>query len=69
MTLQYQLQGSDLQMVEVSLAPGQGMKAEAGSMVFMQDGINMKTTTGGGVLSGLKRMIGGAGFFSDRVLQ
>lgn len=59
----YEIIGSDLQMVELSLGPRQAMTAEAGSMVFMDEAITMKTNTGGGLLSGVKRFIGGAGFF------
>lgn len=59
----YSIEGSDLQMVEVTLKPQQGLCAEAGSMIYMENGISMSTGTGGGLLSGFKRMLGGAGFF------
>ncbi len=59
----YNIQGSDLQMLEVSLNPGQGLCAEAGSMVYMENEITMNTGTAGGLFAGFKRMLGGGGFF------
>lgn len=61
--MKYQIIGSDLQVVEVALSPGEGMLAEAGAMVYMHTDIQMNTTSGGGLLSGLKRKISGGGFF------
>ncbi len=59
----YELVGDDFQAIVFTLDPGQGVRAEPGSMMWMEDGIEMDTSTGGGVLSGLKRMIGGERFF------
>ena len=61
--LNYEIIGSDLQLVEIRLRPGEVVKAETGSMVFMERGIVMSTSSGGGFLSGFKRMMSGAGFF------
>ncbi len=61
--LQYELIGNDLQIVEVALTPGQGVVAEVGAMVYMESEIKMSTSTGGGIFSGLRRMIGQGGFF------
>lgn len=59
----YNIQGADLQMLEIALQPGQSISAEAGAMVYMGNGIGMSTTTGGGLFSGFKRMLGGGGLF------
>lgn len=59
----YTIEGSDLQMVDIALKPGQGVSAEAGAMVYMDSDIEMSTTTGGGLFSGFKRMLGGGGLF------
>ena len=59
----YKIFGDDMQLVEVELDPGEGIRAEAGAMMYMEDGIQMQTSTGGGVFRGFKRMITGESFF------
>ena len=50
-------------MLTVDLDPGESIKGEPGAMV-LQHGVEMKTGTGGGgLLGGLKRMVGGESFF------
>lgn len=61
--IDFKIYGDDIQVVEVELDPGEGVRAEAGAMLYMEDGIEMQTTTGGGIMSGLKRMITGESFF------
>jgi uncharacterized protein (TIGR00266 family) len=70
--LDYELIGDDLQAVIVTLDPGETVIAEAGAMMFMEQGIEMNTTLdpnkqGGGVLgklfSGAKRVLSGDTFF------
>lgn len=61
--IDYKIMGDDLQMVEVELDPGEGVRAEAGTMTYMEAGIDMQTSTGGGVLKGLKRAVTGESFF------
>ncbi len=45
--LDYQIHGDDMQFVIVELDPGETVIAEAGAMMFMTDGIDMKTRMGG----------------------
>jgi len=52
-----------MQLVEVELDPGEGVRAEAGTMLYMSDGIEMQTDTGGGMFKGFKRMVSGESFF------
>lgn len=59
----YAIHGDDMQLVEIELDPGEGVQAETGAMCFMEEGIQMETSTGGGILKGLKRAITGSGFF------
>jgi len=59
----YQIFGDDLQLVEVELDPGEGVRGEAGTMTYMENGIDMATGTGGGLLKGLKRAVTGESFF------
>ncbi len=61
--IDYQIFGDDLQLVEVELDPGEGVRAEAGTMTYMENGIEMQTGTGGGLFSGFKRMVTGESFF------
>jgi uncharacterized protein (TIGR00266 family) len=70
--IDYRLIGDDLQAVVVTLDPGEAVIAEAGGMMYMQDGIRMATTldaTGQGsglfgkLMSAGKRMITGESFF------
>jgi uncharacterized protein (TIGR00266 family) len=61
--IDFKIYGNDMQIVEVELDPGEGVRAEAGAMIYMSDGIEMQTGTGGGIFSGFKRMITGEGFF------
>ncbi len=61
--IDYQIHGDDLQLVEVELDPGEGVRAEAGTMTYMEQGIEMQTDTGGGVFKGFKRMLTGESFF------
>jgi len=53
--IEFRIFGDDLQLVEVTLDPNEGIRAEAGTMTYMEDGIQMQTSTGGGILRGLKR--------------
>jgi len=61
--IKYRIFGDDLQLVEIELDPGEGVRAEAGTMTYMEDGIEMQTGMGGGVLGGLKRAVTGESFF------
>jgi len=61
--IDYKIFGDDLQMVEIELDPGEGVRAEAGTMTYMDSGIEMQTGTGGGLLKGLKRAVTGESFF------
>lgn len=61
--IDYRIFGGDMQTVEVELDPKEGVRAEAGAMLYMEDGIEMQTNTGGGLFSGLKRMVTGESFF------
>lgn len=61
--IDYKLYGSDLQMVEIELDPGEGVRAEAGAMIYMGPGIEMQTGGSGGLFGGFKRMLSGESFF------
>jgi uncharacterized protein (TIGR00266 family) len=44
----YEIYGSEMQFVEIELDPGESVVAEAGGMMYMGDGIEMKTIFGDG---------------------
>ncbi|NIM20082.1 MAG: TIGR00266 family protein, partial [Candidatus Latescibacteria bacterium] len=67
--IDYQIYGDDLQLVEVELDPGEAVRAEVGTMTYMEDGIEMQTSTGGGIFKGLKRIITGESFFITAFLN
>jgi uncharacterized protein (TIGR00266 family) len=70
--IDYRVIGDDLQAVIITLDPGEMVQAEAGAMMYMQDGIVMNTTLdpnaqGGGLMGklfqGAKRALSGDTFF------
>jgi uncharacterized protein (TIGR00266 family) len=67
--IDYQIFGDDLQLVEIELDPDEGVRAEAGTMTYMEDGIQMQTGTGGGIFKGLQRAITGESFFITTFLN
>jgi uncharacterized protein (TIGR00266 family) len=67
--IDYKIIGDDMQIVEIELDPGEGVRAEVGTMMYMTDGIEMNTGTGGGIFSGFKRMLTGDGFFITTFLH
>ena len=70
--IDYTLIGDDLQAVIITLDPGEAVVAEAGAMMYMEEGITMATTLdpnarGGGLFDKLigagKRVLSGDSFF------
>jgi len=61
--IDYEIFGDDLQLVEIELDPGESIRAEAGTMTYMETDIEMQTSMGGGMLKGLKRAMTGESFF------
>ncbi|MFN3611525.1 TIGR00266 family protein [Tepidimonas sp.] len=72
--IDYRLHGDDMQLVELELDPGEAAIGEAGSLMYMEDGIQMETVFGdgsaaqGGLLGKLlgagKRLITGESLFT-----
>jgi len=56
----YQIHGSDLQYVELTLPAGQKAVGEPGSMMFMDEGVEMETALGDGADEGFFARLGGA---------
>jgi uncharacterized protein (TIGR00266 family) len=51
----HEIIGDDMQAVVVTLAPGDEIRAEAGAMTFMTEGVEMDARMQGGLMAGLKR--------------
>ena len=67
--VEYTIYGDDLQMVEIQLDPTEGIRAEAGTMIYMENGIEMQTGTGGGLFKGVQRIFTGESFFITTFLN
>jgi uncharacterized protein (TIGR00266 family) len=61
--IDYEIRGDDMQAVAVTLDPGEAVHAEAGALLYIEDGITMDTSTQGGVWKGIKRAFVGESFF------
>jgi uncharacterized protein (TIGR00266 family) len=73
--IDYKIYGDDMQFVEVELDPAEAVVAEAGGMMYMEDGIQMQTifgdgsaqSSGGGLMGALlgagKRLLTGESLF------
>ncbi|MGQ9804698.1 MAG: TIGR00266 family protein [Chlorobiales bacterium] len=67
--IDYQIFGNEMQIVEIELDPNEAVRAEVGMMMYMEEGIEMQTSTGGGLFTGLKRMLTGDSFFITSFLN
>ncbi|WP_054857851.1 TIGR00266 family protein [Vulcanisaeta sp. JCM 16159] len=59
----FKIMGNDIQHLYVELGPNEKIYAEGGHLVWKSSSVNIKATTGGGLLTGLRRAITGASFF------
>jgi len=53
----HEIIGDDMQAVVLTMASGDEVRAEAGAMMFMTDGITMDARLEGGLMGGLKRKL------------
>jgi uncharacterized protein (TIGR00266 family) len=73
MTLNYRIEGSDLQYVEMVLEPGASAIGEPGAMMYVDEGVTLETRLGDGddaafgsrLASGFKRSLTGENFFTS----
>jgi uncharacterized protein (TIGR00266 family) len=49
----------------LTLSPNEQIKVEPGAMVSFSDGVTVETKAEGGLMGGLKRMVGGESFFQN----
>lgn len=64
--LDHMIYGDDMQAVEITLNPGEVVRAEAGTMLYREPGVKMETKADGGIMKGLGRIITGESFFIPR---
>lgn len=64
--MNYEIIGDNQQMARIVLQPGEGIFAEAGSMVNMSGNMTMESQLKGGVIAGLKRAVTGESLFLTR---
>ena len=57
----HEIIGDDMQAVVLTMASGEEVRAEAGAMMYMTDGITMDARMQGGLMAGLKRKLLAAG--------
>jgi uncharacterized protein (TIGR00266 family) len=67
--IDYKIYGDDMQAVVIELDSGEGVRAEAGAMMYMESGIEMQTSSDGGLFKGFKRMVTGESFFITTFLN
>jgi len=61
--MHYEIQGTLLQSVDVTLSQGESMYTESGGMAWMRGKIEMQTNTRGGLMAGLGRKLAGESIF------
>jgi len=61
--MDYRIEGSVMQFLEVQMKQGEAIYTESGGMAWMSEGIEMTTNTHGGLLSGLGRALSGESLF------
>src|SRR5271165_2178659 len=69
--MQAEIKGTTMPILQVSLEPGEEVVSTHGELAWRTPSITMSQTTstggsGGGLMQGLKRMVGGAGLFLTR---
>ena len=61
--MKYEIIGSTVPVIEVTLNRGETMYTQSGGMTYQSDGIVMNTNTRGGLLKGLGRAFSGESIF------
>jgi len=60
--IDYKIFGDDMQIVEIELDPGEGVRAEIETMLYMTDGIEIQTSDCGDTSLELPHMVTGESF-------
>lgn len=62
-TFNYKIFGTESQLLEINLSPYQGLTISPKSLLYMDQGISMSTSTISGSKSGMQRVLSGSSFF------
>eukprot|EP00501_MAST-03F_sp_TOSAG23-6_P002601 GSMAST32.ASY1.ANO1.2742.1 assembled CDS len=68
-TSRYQIFGSEMQLVQCILGPGEMCIGEPGSFCYSSEQISFETSTGGGICKAISRYISGEGLFQNEFLN
>ena len=63
--MKYEITGSSLPVVVVTLEKGETIHSERGAMSWMSEGLEMKTNAGGGIGKAFSRMFSGESIFQN----
>ncbi len=61
--MKYKIRGTTLQVADLELASGEAVFTEAGGMCWMSPNVEMQTSTRGGIMKGLGRVLAGESLF------
>lgn len=61
--MKYEIIGTTMQAVEITLAAGESVVTEAGGMAWIEGEVDMSTKAEGGLFGGIKRKLAGESFF------
>ncbi len=61
--MEYKIQGTTLQTLDITLSQGESLFTESGGMAWMMGDIDMSTNTRGGLFKGLARTLAGESLF------
>jgi len=61
--MQHKIQGDPFPTIEIKLKKGESVFSEAGAMAWMSEGLEMSTSTRGGLMKGLGRALAGESLF------
>ena len=61
--MRYDISGTVMQTLAVDLAPGEIVYSQTNCMCWMNDAVEMNTSTGGGIVTGFLRSLSGGSFF------
>ena len=61
--MRYEISGTVMQTVAIDLDPGEVVYSQTNCMCWMNDAVEMNTTTGGGILAGVMRTLSGGSLF------
>ena len=67
--MKYNVIGTTLPLVEISLSKNESIYAQSGSLLMLGEGVNFHTELTGGILKGLRRLAGGERFYNSKYVS